>query len=282
MLRGSVLLLVLLVIGPSAGIIAEAQEPPGGLFTPKNLVAWCVVPFDAAQRGPEQRAEMLKRLGFTKLAYDWREAQVPTFEQEILSLREQGIELFAFWDEHPEAFRLFRKHNLHPQIWKTAPSPTGSDQQTRVAAAAAMLRPLVDKTAALGSKLGLYNHGGWGGEPENLIAVCEHLRQQGGADHVGIVYNLHHGHEHLERLAEALDQMQPYLLCLNLNGMSHPPAPKILPIGSGDHDQQWLETVQQSDYQGPIGILDHRPELDAEQSLRQNLDGLRQLLSEAH
>jgi hypothetical protein len=36
--------------------------------------------------------------------------------------------------------------------------------------------------------------------------------------------------------------------------------------------------VRDSGYRGPIGILDHRPEIDAETSLRQNLDGLRKLL----
>ena len=42
-----------------------------------------------------------------------------------------------------------------------------------------MLVDLVKKAKALGCKVGLYNHGGWGGEPANMIAVCEWLR-----DHV--------------------------------------------------------------------------------------------------
>jgi len=32
-------------------------------------------------------------------------------------------------------------------------------------------------------------------------------------------------------------------------------------------------------YKGPIGILDHRDELDAEQSLRENLEGLAKLIA---
>ena len=31
--------------------------------------------------------------------------------------------------------------------------------------------------------------------------------------------------------------MQPYLLCLNLNGMNDNAQPKILPVGSGQHDR---------------------------------------------
>ena len=82
------------------------------------------------------------------------------------------------------------------------------------------LLPLVERTATMKCKLGLYNHGGWGGEPENLVAVCKALREQHKADHVGIVYNLHHGHDHIHDFAKALAAMQPYLLCLNLNGMT--------------------------------------------------------------
>ena len=33
-----------------------------GLFDRDNLVAWCIVPFDAKKRGPEARVEMLKNL----------------------------------------------------------------------------------------------------------------------------------------------------------------------------------------------------------------------------
>ncbi len=37
--------------------------------------------------------------------------------------------------------------------------------------------------------------------------------------------------------------------------------------------------IRESGYQGPIGILDHRGELDAEQSLRVNLEGLAKLVA---
>ena len=83
----------------------------------ENLVAWCIVPFDAAKRGPAERATMLKELGIMRCAYDWREEHVPTFEQEILEYKKHGIEYFAFWSAHEEAFKLFEKHDLHPQIW---------------------------------------------------------------------------------------------------------------------------------------------------------------------
>ena len=259
---------------------AAEPLPEGGLFAKSNLVAWCIVPFDSMKRGPEQRAEMLEDLGIRKFAYDWREEHVPTFEEEIIEIKKHSIEYFAFWDFHPKIAPLLSKHGVHPQFWITVPSPAGADEKARVEAAAKQLKGIVDKTRELGCKLGLYNHGGWGGEPANMVAVAKRLRQDGGAEHVGIVYNFHHGHGHIKDFAEVLAAVQPYLLCLNLNGMNDNAQPMILPIGSGQHERPMMEVIKRSGYTGPIGILGHRENVDAEVSLKQNLDGLKKVLKE--
>jgi hypothetical protein len=278
--RPSVILLALVPwLGSPAATSGQEDRPPG-VFARDNLVAWCIVPFDAKQRGPAERAEMLKRLGIGKVAYDWRQEHVPKFEEEILQYKKHDLEYFAFWGVHEEAFRLFEQYDIHPQVWLTAPSPRGSTDAERMEAAARQLLPHVKRVKALGCKLGLYNHGGWGGEPKNLVAVCRWLRENRDADHVGIVYNLHHGHGHIGDFAESLEQMKPYLLCVNLNGMNDGANPKILPLGRGQHELAMMRTIRDSGYAGPIGILDHRGDTDAEQSLRENLDGLDRLLSE--
>jgi len=140
--------------------------------------------------------------------------------------------------------------------------------------------PLVEQTRQLGCRLALYNHGGWAGQPANLAAVARWLRVHHESDRVGIVYNLHHGHEHIAGFAEALALMQPYLFCLNLNGMNDDEKPKILPVGQGQHDLALLRIIRGSGYAGPIGILDHRGDVDAEEALRANLDGLKRLLEQ--
>ena len=76
---------------------AKADEQGKGLFARENLVAWCIVPFDAKKRGPEERAAMLERLGFKHFAYDWRAEHIPTFDAEIEALKRHGIALDAFW-----------------------------------------------------------------------------------------------------------------------------------------------------------------------------------------
>ncbi len=253
---------------------------PEILFGKDNLVAWCIVPFDALKRGPEARAEMLVRLGLRHVAYDWREEHVASFEEEILAYKKHGLDYFAFWDVHPQAFELFRKHQLHPQIWKMIPAPQGETQEAKVESAAQQLLPLVKETRELGCPLSLYNHGGWMGEPRNMVAVCRWLREHEDADHVGIVYNFHHGHDHIGEFPQLLAEMLPYLHCLNINGMNEGAQPKILGVGKGQHDKAMLQAVLASGYRGRIGILDHRENLDAEESLRENLEGLAKLVAD--
>src|SRR5687767_7909572 len=67
------------------------------LFIKDNLIAWCVVPFDSADRTPDERAQMLDDLGFKKFAYDWRLKHLPTFPAEINALKKHGIELTSVW-----------------------------------------------------------------------------------------------------------------------------------------------------------------------------------------
>lgn len=278
---------------PSSGAPpAEAKSPPPAtpapappakdtaLFARANLVAWCIVPFDAKKRSPEDRAAMVKKLGLPAVAYDWRGEHVASFEEEILAYRRHGLEYFAFWGGHETAYELFARHGLKPQIWLTAPSPAGKTQEERVAAAVTQLLPAVRRTAKAGLPLGLYNHGGWGGEPANLVAVCRELRERQSATHVGIVYNLHHGHDHVAGFAESLAAMKPYLLCLNLNGMTaggDKRGRKILPLGAGELDAGLLKIIAGSGYAGRIGIIGHTND-DAEERLSDNLEGLEWLL----
>ena len=75
--------------------------------------------------------------------------------------------------------------------------------------------------------------------------------------------------------------MLPYLYCVNLNGMVEPEIVndktlenKILTIGSGKYEQAMIKTVIDSGYSGPVGIIDHRDELDSKTALRDNIEGL--------
>ncbi len=266
-------------------LTASAAEVPSN-FKPENLVAWCVAhQWDAMDRSPAERAALLSELGIGRLAYNWRPQDNSDFEEEILQCQKHGIEFFAFWNENETAFDLVKTYKLRPQIWKICPSPKADSQEERVAEAVNRLLPFARRAQELGCQFGLYNHLNWGGHPENLVAVCRELRRR-GCDNAGIVYNFHHSHEEMDRFPEYLPLMQPYLLCLNLNGMAEKDTivkgsleNKILPIGSGRYEAAMIQAIVDSGYDGPIGIIDHFPEVDSEKRLRENLGGLKECLT---
>ena len=251
------------------------------IYEPGNLVAWCIVPFDAKKRGPAERAEMLQRLGFTKFAYDWRAEHLPTFEQEVVELKKRNIELTAVWfpavlnADAKALLAVIEKHKLTPQLWVMIPEPAGKDEPAKVAAAAKQLGPVVEAAGKLGCRVSLYNHGAWAGEPETMVAVVSAVNKP----HVGIVYNLHHGHDHLRRFPAELNRMRPHLHAINLNGMhadGDRTGRKIEVLGEGPEDLPVLRAIQDSGYRGPVGILGHTDD-DAEARLADNLAGLARL-----
>ena len=277
---GSFLTMSILVPVLMFGCSSETDDslPSKSVFDKDNLVAWCIVPFDPSERNPQQRAEMLERLGIKKVAYDWRDKHIPTFEEEILQYKKHGLEYFAFWSWHDDMVSLVKKHGITPQFWIMIPEPAGQTYEDKVRSAGQGLLAIAGRAKELDCKIGLYNHGGWGGEPKNMAAVCHWLINNTEVDNVGIVYNQHHGHGHIEDFQESLAVMKPYLLCLNLNGMND--SGGIVTLGYGEHDLRLMKIIARSGYNGPIGILDHRVELDTEESLKENLQGMKKLLAQ--
>lgn len=271
-------------------IVTASHAADTSLFDQKNLAAWCIVPFDAKKRGPEERAAMLEKLGFTNFVYDYRAEHVPQWEDELNALKKHHVNLLGWWfpgsvnDEAKKALDLFKRYGVHPQLWISGGGGAigvkdEADQKSRVEKEITRFKAICEAAAPADCSVGIYNHGGWGGEPENMIAVCEGLKAQ-GIKNIGIIYNLHHGHGHLDRLDKVLPRLLPHLLCLNLNGMDidgEAKGRKILPLGAGTQDVKVLRQIRASGYSGPIGILNHTDN-DAEGRLQDNLDGLRWLV----
>src|SRR6266436_1439991 len=130
--------------------IAQDRASATQLFAKDNLVAWCIVPFDAKKRSPQERAAMLKRLDFSKFAYDYRAEHIPTFDAEMDALKKEGIELTAWWfpqtlnGEARQILDMLKRHQLRTQLWVTGGGgPTKSDEERRqrIATEAARIRP---------------------------------------------------------------------------------------------------------------------------------------------
>ena len=257
---------------------------PETVLAMNNLVAWCIVPFDHQDRTPEQRIDMLEELGFERYAYDWRTEHLDDTARELRLAEERGIEVTAVWlwideadgpghlrEDNERLLAAVAEAGLSTQIWLgfNAPFFEGLSEEAKVAKGAEMLAYLSDRAAETGSRVALYNHGDWFGEPENQIRIIEAL-----PDHdVGIIYNFHHGHEQIDRFDALVDAMMPHLWVVNLNGM-RPEGPKILPYGAGTHEGEMLQHLLDAGFTGPFGVLGHVDDADVKLILEGNLQGL--------
>ncbi len=131
----------------------DAKRPQFDLFARENLIAWCIVPFDAKRRGPEDRAAMLVRLGFRRFAYDYRAEHIPTFAEEITACQRRGISIDAWWfprtlnDEARHILEVCRQHDIRPQLWVTGggePTRSNEEQRERIAAEVDRIRPIAN------------------------------------------------------------------------------------------------------------------------------------------
>ena len=168
-----------------------AQTKPAAdasIYSPENLVAWCVVPFDSRKRGPEERSDMLKRLGFKRFAYDWRDKDIPTFDAEVDALKKNGIDLAAWWfPTNPDdktastILQVIRRHDIHPQLWVMGggpPTKTPQEQSQRVDAEADRIARIVAMAEPCGCSVGLYSHDGWFGQTDNEVAIIHRLKEK--------------------------------------------------------------------------------------------------------
>lgn len=253
----------------------------------ENYYAWCIVPFDSQERSPEQRIEMLKNLGFEAYAYDWREKHLPEMAREIQLAKENNIDVVAVWmwiDSHDAAGNLSENNQkvlealaetqLRTQIWLSFPEDyfDGLNEEQKIEKAAEMISYVSLEAEDLGCKVGLYNHGGWFGRPENLVSIIESMPRLD----IGIVFNFHHAHDMIDEFPELVKIMKPHLWAVNLNGMN-PDGPKILPIGKGVKEADMIAALEKNGYHGPYGILGHVEDADVKKILNENLKGLKSI-----
>src|SRR5687767_426014 len=88
------LLFSVLALGPLGRAAVDAAAAPS--WARERVQAWCIVPFDAKKRTPEERAKMLLELGLKRYAYDFRNEHIPLFDREIEVMKANGIEITAW------------------------------------------------------------------------------------------------------------------------------------------------------------------------------------------
>jgi sugar phosphate isomerase/epimerase len=305
--------LVLIVDGTRFRAEAASRtrsESAGGLWAHNNLVAWMVTPpWDAKARGPEERVQMLEKLGFKNYAFMPHDKDILTYDAEIEALRRHGINLLA-WRFYLDAddpvakatLETFKRHNVHPRLWVSQslkgmnlPRPHGkmsaeeqhqllmqlrrkdltkAPQELRVKQEADRINSLVKLAAPYGIKVALYNHNGWFGMMDNQVAIIERLKQLGVTD-VGIVYNFSHARDELHddtlNFPELWKTIKPYVVTVNITGMQTD-GDLVYP-SQGDSEFDMMRTIERSGWRGHVGLIAEKGG-DAEMTLRNYLVGL--------
>jgi hypothetical protein len=265
---------------------AQVPNDKTAIFNRDKIVAWCIVPFDSQKRGPEERAQMLNDLGITKLAYDWRDEHIPTFDQEIDALDRHHIKLQGFWllsdtnvthnKQVDAVFSLLERRHIKTQLWYMYIPPKGDtslSQSQKIEKAAKAVAVIAKRAASLGCTVGLYNHNGWFGEPENQLAIINKLKLR----NVGMIYNFNHAQDQIDRFETFFPTILPHLIALNLAGLKKGDQ-HIYPLTKNGAERDMIKIILKSSYNGPIGIINEDTDPNAKVGLQKNMAGLRDIL----
>jgi hypothetical protein len=273
-MKHTLILLTIAILATAPARITAADAP--SIFDRKNISAlWIAAPWDAKKRGPEERMKMLRELGLSRLAYNGSGA----VDAEIEAAKKHGIEIAAWWypARNPQIVDATKRHGIHPQFWVAGSRAiTVTNEADRIAAEVARIRPIAEDAAALGCKVGLYNHREpWFEEQDHQVAIIERLKHD-GITNVGIVFNFHHWRGSLAEFPALFKRIQPYLIAVNLNGMRADVSqyPGVRYIGSDESELAMIRVVETSGWRGPIGVIHERPTVDAAEGIRGNLQGL--------
>ncbi len=253
-----------------------------------KIYAWCIVPYDSEQRTPVERIEMLKSLGITKYAYDWRSDDLSSMAKELKIAKQNDVDVIAVWvwidanwdsvdklnDSNEKVFSVVEKVGYTGQIWVSfnANYFENLSDADAISKGADMISYLSKRANALGCKLALYNHGDWFGEPKNQVEIIKALPNED----LGLVYNFHHAHKQLGEFPEMVKTMMPYLWYVNLNGIREG-GPKILTLGKGDYEREMIQQLLDAGYKGDFGILGHIEDQDVEKVLKANMAGFEEM-----
>lgn len=269
------------------GAVVDSRETDA-LWSHEKLVPWVVGVYDAKPLNAEERAQMLKRLGFRRFAYIWEPdpREIRAVDAEIQALQKHGIAATAWWfpyhAQDPYAKTLletFRRYGIKPQLWISpayrdfhghgrtylpqgwsppkAIGNTAEEQERNVETEAERIGALAKLAAPYGTKIALYNHGGWSGIPENQIAILERLRRRGIAD-VGIVYAFNHvrdsDHDDTVNFASRWRRMKPFVFAVTITGVCMDDGTVAYP-SQGDGELQMLRTIRDSGWRGEVGVF---------------------------
>lgn len=253
-----------------------------------QVYPWCIVAFDSLERSPEERIQLLKDLGLSKYAYDWRDKHLDEMANELTLARKNDIEITSVWlwlnakrdslgnlsPANDRVFEIIKELKLETTLWVSFSNNFFEErtQEQNMSYAIEMIKYINSKAKEINCNVALYNHRGWFGNPYNQVEIIEALPNNS----LSMVYNFHHAHEYLEEFPQIVKSIKPYLSAVNLNGMKKG-GPKILTIGDGDLEYDMMKNLLDEGFDGPWGVLGHIENEDVKTVLERNIEGFKSL-----
>lgn len=251
----------------------------------KNVYPWCIVAFDSLERSPDDRIKMLKELGFTKYAYDWRDPHLDDMSRELQLAEENGIEIISSWlwlnaerdslgklsPGNERMLQILKDSQIKTTLWLSFSNNFFEDksQEESLTIARNMIQFIKHRADALDCSVALYNHRGWFGNPNNQLQIIKSMP----SDSLSMVFNFHHAHDYLDDFPKIAKMITPHLSAVNLNGMTKD-GEKIVPFGAGEFEKTMINSIRTEGFHGPWGLLGHVENADVKEILEQNIAGL--------
>ena len=228
---------------------------------------------------------MIKDLGFTKYAYDWRDRHLKDAKAELIIAKENNIKILSVWlwlnpkrDSiyklnlaNEKIFNIVEELNLKTTFWVGLSESffKNLNNDESIELTTQLIKFIANKANSIDCNVALYNHKGWFGNPLNQLEIIKALPNQ----NLSLVYNFHHGLQHIDDFNKIATKIAPHLSAVNLNGMKKE-GEKILPIGKGIYEKEMIRILQKNGFTGPWGILGHVEGEDVKSILINNIEGL--------
>ena len=151
----------LIVVALAVNTWGDPNQP--SLGADENLVAWAFLNYEPEGRSPEERAQMLQRLGFTKCGYEGHPHLIGQLEEHIIAYRKYNIELIGIYleirqanpleqDYIMKAIEVFERQKCKLQLWLTVKETLFKDvpESQRAQKACDYIRPLAEMLQPFG------------------------------------------------------------------------------------------------------------------------------------
>ena len=228
----------------------------------------------------DQQAELTRRTGYAGIFYSGTK-NIPEL---LAAHRSRGLKLLgiytgmdvsaarpAYDPDLPEAIRQLRGSGALITFTVTGKAEDGDGKAVPV------IREVADMAAEAGLKVALYPHYGF---HVARIEDALRVREKANRPNLGIVFNLCHwlrsGDE--GNLALRLKDALPYILMVSINGADHEGDwdRLIQPLDRGAFDvRQFLKSMADAGYTGPIGLQCYNVKGDREENLRRSMTAWR-------